>query len=131
MAGESLRVVLEAFEALSQDDIEALTQLLDPEVEWKQIEEPVAVVGPDAVLAALGRWTEMWDDVDVSIREQIEAGDHVLLHLHWSGRSKTGGVPLEQFAYNVFTVRAGKVVRMDEYAADSRAEALGAAGLPA
>ena len=130
MPSENLTLVRETFEAFARGDIGAVIDRLDPEVEWKQIEEPVAVVGPEAVLEAIGRWTEMWDDVDVSIREEIEAGDHVVLLLHWSGRSKTGGVPVEQSAYNVFTLEGGKVVRMQEYGTDSRADALDAAGLP-
>jgi ketosteroid isomerase-like protein len=71
----------------------------------------------------------MWDDLQVSVREQIAAGDHVVLRLHWSGRSKASAVPAEQSIYNVFTMRDGKVVRMREYGADSRTEALGAVGL--
>jgi len=67
--------------------------------------------------------------VQMTVREQIDAGDHVLVLLHWSGRSKPSGIPAEQSAYNVFTLRNGKVVRMREFGADSRAEALEAVGL--
>lgn len=98
-------------------------------VEWSQMEEPESVVGPEAVLEAVGPWTEMWDGVQVSVHEQIDAGDHVVLLLHWSGQSKASAVPAEQSAYNVFTMRDGKVVRMREYGSDSRADALEAAGL--
>jgi ketosteroid isomerase-like protein len=129
MSQENVELILGGFEGFSCGDLDAVVAILDPRVEWKQIEEPEPAVGPDAVLQAVGRWTEMWDDARVSVRECIDAGDHVVLLLHWSGKSKASGVPAEQSAYNVFTMHGGKVVCMSEYGADSRAEALAAAGL--
>ncbi|HEU0024258.1 MAG TPA: nuclear transport factor 2 family protein [Thermoleophilaceae bacterium] len=129
MSQGNVEIILDSFEAFSRGDLDAVVAILDEDVEWKQIEEPEPVRGPEAVLQAVGRWTEMWDGARVSVRECIDAGDTVVLLLHWSGRSKASGVPAEQSAYNVFTMRAGKVVRMREYGADSRAEALTAAGV--
>ncbi len=102
MSQENVEIVLGSFDAFSREDLEAVVAILDPEVEWSQIEEPEPAVGPDAVLEAVGRWTEMWDGVQMTVREQIDAGDHVVVLLHWSGRSKPSGIPAEQSAYNVF-----------------------------
>ena len=129
MSQENVEIVLGSFDAFSRGDLEAVVAILDPEVEWTQIEEPEPAVGPEAVLEAVARWTEMWDGVQMTVREQIDAGDRVVVLLHWSGRSKPSGIPAEQSAYNVFTLRNGKVVRMREFGADSRAEALEAVGL--
>jgi uncharacterized protein len=126
---ENVEIVLGSVEAFSRGDLEGVMATLDPNVEWSQMEEPETVVGPGAVIEAVGRWTEMWDGVQVAVREHIDAGDHVVLLLHWRGRSKPSGIPAEQSAYNVFTMRDGKVVRMREYGADSRADALEAVGL--
>jgi uncharacterized protein len=129
MSQENVEIVLGSFDAFSRGDFEAVVATLDPDVEWSQMEEPETVVGPEAVLEAVGRWMEMWDGVQVRVREQIDAGDHVVLLLHWSGRSKASAVPAEQSAYNVFTVHGGKVIRMREHGSDSRAEVLEAVGL--
>jgi ketosteroid isomerase-like protein len=129
MSQENVEMILGSFDAFSRGDLEAVAAILDPDVEWSQMEEPETVVGPEAVLEAIGRWTEMWDDVHVDVREQIDAGDHVVLLLHWSGRSSASKVPIEQSAYNVFTLHGGKVIRMREYGAHSRTDALEAVGL--
>ena len=129
MSQANVEIVLGSFAAFSRGEFEAVAAILAPDVEWSQMEEPETVVGPEAVLEAIGRWTEMWDDVHVDVREQIDAGDHVLLLLHWSGRNSASQVPVEQSAYNLFTMRGGKVIRMREYGAHSRAEALEAVGL--
>ena len=129
MSQANVEIVRRGFESFGRGDLEAALAMLDPAVEWKQMEEPAAVRGPDAVVEALGRWTEMWTDAEVTPQEWIDAGDTVVAQVKWTGRSKATNVPVEQYAYNVFTLHAGKVVQMQEYGAHSRAEALEAAGL--
>src|SRR5882672_6680760 len=129
MSQENVEIILASFDALSRGDLEAAAAVLDPNVEWSQLEESETAVGPEAVVEAAGRWAEMWDGLRVSVRERIDAGDQVVLLLHWSGRSKPSAIPVEQSIYNVFTMRDGKVVHMREYGAHSRAEALEAVGL--
>ncbi len=89
--------------------------MLDPEVEWKQMEEPEVALGPVAVVEALGRWAEMWSAAEVTPQEWIDADDSVLVRVKWTGRSKETGIQVEQYAYNVFSFRAGRVVQMREY----------------
>jgi uncharacterized protein len=126
---ENVDVIRRSFEAFTRGDLEAALAMLDPAVEWKQMEEPEAAHGPAAVIEALGRWTEMWTGAEVTPQEWIDAGDSVVVRVKWTGRSRATGIPVEQFAYNVFTLHGGKVVRMREYGAHSRAEALEAVGL--
>ena len=60
--------------------------------------------------------------------ELIEAGDRVFLTAHHRGRGRGGsGVEVDARLYSVYTLRNGKVLRIDEYA--DRAEALEATGL--
>jgi ketosteroid isomerase-like protein len=71
----------------------------------------------------------MWIDPVITPDEWIDQEDTVVVRLKWTGSSSRTGVSVTQYAYNVFTLRDGKVIRMREYSADSRNEALKAAGL--
>ena len=109
-------------------DLEVALAMLDPAVQWKQMEEAATAHGPSEVVEALGRWTEMWTDVEATPQEWIDAGDSVVVRVKWRGRSRASGIPVEQSAYNVFDLRGGKVIQMREYGVHSRADALAAAG---
>ena len=118
MSRENVEVVRRGFEAYVRGDTETLLRLVDPEIEWKQIEEPAPVHGPRAGLESVARWDEY-----------IDAGENVVAVVRSKGRGKASGVAVEQVSYQVFTVRDGRVVRMREYGPGERAEALEAAGL--
>ena len=129
MSQENVEIVRRGFEAFRRGDVEAALAMLDPAVEWKQIEEPEVAHRPVEVMEALARWTETWVDAEVEPQEWIDAGDGVVVRVKWTGTSKLTGIEVEQSAYNVFELRNGKVIRMLEYNAHSRAEALAAVGL--
>jgi len=73
------------------------------------------------------RWASAWDELEVSAEEFIDAGNRVLVTAYHRGRGRGSGVEVDTRFYEVYTLRDGKVVRVDEYA--ERAEALDAAGL--
>ena len=60
--------------------------------------------------------------VRVVPREFVDAGDRVVVATLIRGRGRGSGVEVEARFYNVYTVRGGKVVRMDEFT--TRTEAL-------
>ena len=53
--------------------------------------------------------------------------DRVFVTVRFHGRGRASGVEVETRLYEVYMLRDGKVLRIDEY--DDRAEALEAAGL--
>jgi ketosteroid isomerase-like protein len=63
----------------------------------------------------------------VTFEEIIDAGDQVVVVAHHQGRGRASGVDVDTRFYEVYTLREGKVWRVDEYT--ERAEALEAAGL--
>jgi ketosteroid isomerase-like protein len=63
----------------------------------------------------------------VTSEEFLDMGDRVVATLHFRGRGRGSGIETEARFYEVYTVRDGKIVRMDEYT--SHAEALEAVGL--
>ena len=68
-----------------------------------------------------------FDELKVTVEEIIDAGDQVVVVAHHQGRGRESGVEVDTRFYEVYTLREGKVSRVDEYT--ERAEALEAAGL--
>lgn len=104
-----------------------VTQFLDPGIVWNPVEEEPST-GIEAVLSYIDRWTGEWDDYEQDVESLLDAGDSVVATIHFRGRGKASGIEADARLYEVWTVRQGRVVRMDEYG--ERAEALEAVGLP-
>jgi ketosteroid isomerase-like protein len=68
-----------------------------------------------------------FEELRVTVDEIIDAGDQVVLVAHHQGRGRKSGVAVDARYYEVYTLREGKVSRVDEF--DEMAEALEAAGL--
>ena len=83
--------------------------------------------GNDDVLVNYARWNEAWEGTETTIEEVIGHGDRVFLAARFHARGRASGVEVGTRLYEVFTLRDGKVLRIDEY--EHRADALEAAGL--
>ena len=126
MSQEDVEIVRTAIEAWGAGDMDSFCASLDPDMVWNPVEE-VASQGHAAVLATLARWRGEWDEYEQTAEEFVDIGDRVLATVHFQGRGRGSGIDIDQRFYEVYTVRTGKIVRMDEYT--SRAEALEAVGL--
>ena len=73
------------------------------------------------------RWASEFEELEVSAEEFIDGGDRVLVTARHRGRGRLSGVEAEGRFYEVYTLRDGKVIRVDEYV--ERAQALEAVGL--
>jgi ketosteroid isomerase-like protein len=128
MSQENVEVVRRAFayEVYGRGDRAEAEAIFDPYVVMKPTEEGPSY-GLDAVRDNFEHWREAWDELEVRVEEVIDAGDHVLLTAHHRGRGQGSGVEVDTRFYDVYMLRDGKVVRVDEFS--ERAEALEAAGL--
>ena len=72
-------------------------------------------------------WLEPWASYRVTVEELIDAGQHVVALTRNYGRREGMENEVELVAAAIFTFRAGKVARWEDYA--DRAAALAAAGL--
>jgi ketosteroid isomerase-like protein len=104
---------------------EALTHA-DPEIVWNPAEES-ATQGHDAVRASLVRWKREWDDYELLPEEFEHMGNRVVAAVRLRGRGRGSGIAVDARFYEVYTLRQGKIVRMDQFT--QRAEALEAVGL--
>jgi ketosteroid isomerase-like protein len=98
----------------------------DPGIVWNPTEESAAQ-GHDAVRASLVRWKAEWDDYELLPEEFEPTGDRVVVAVRMRARGRASGIPVDARFYDVYTLRNGKISRMDQFT--RRSEALEAAGL--
>jgi ketosteroid isomerase-like protein len=122
MSQETMEVVRK-FLLLEVDEALAYA---DPDIVWNPAEESAAQ-GHDAVRASLVRWKGEWDDYGLLPEEFEQMGDRVVAAVRVRGRGRGSGVEVDARFYDVFTLREGKIVRMDQFT--QRSEALAAAGV--
>ena len=124
MSQEYVEIVRRFLDVVDVD--EALTYA-DPAIVWNTIEE-LPTQGHDEVRASLAHWKAEWDDYKVMPEEFVDMGDRVVVTVRLRGRGRGSGVEIDARFYDVYTVRDGKIVRMDQFT--ERSQAIQAAGLP-
>lgn len=121
-----MEIVSAIFDAYAREGVGGGSEFLDPEIVWNAADE-TPQHGVDAAVAYMERWETEWEELTTVPEEFIDAGDRVLVAVRFSGRGRASGVEVDALLYEVFSLRNGKVVRMDEFT--DRSEALRAAGL--
>jgi len=122
---------------MSQENVEVVQRFLvlevdealayaDPNIVWNPAEESAAE-GHDAVRASLLRWKGEWDDYELLPEEFEHMGDRVVVAVRVRGRGRASGIEVDARFYDVYTLREGKIIRMDQFT--ERSDALEAAGL--
>jgi len=139
MSQENVEIVRKAFENLNaflrgELTSEALSELLDPQIEWDWHDLPPVPDAPQhlrgapEVIGFLEQFRRAWADLTTEPLELIEApDDRVLASTRLSGRGRESGVSIEAHPFQLFTIRDEKVRIMEFFR--HRAEALEAAGL--
>jgi uncharacterized protein len=128
---------------MSQENVEIVRRAFAYEIDGVgDRAEAEAIFHPDVVMTSvfeapfhgwhamrddIERWASVWENLTVTIEEIIDAGEQVVLVAHHRGRGRGSGVEVDTRFYEVYTLRDGKVVRVDEFS--ERGNALQAAGL--
>jgi ketosteroid isomerase-like protein len=123
MSQENVEIVRRFLIVVDVD--EALTYA-DPGIVWNPTEE-LPTQGHDAVRESLARWKGEWHDYKVMPEEFVDSGDRVLVTVRLGGRGRGSGIEIDALFYDVYTVRDGKIVRMDQFT--ERRQAFEAVGL--
>jgi ketosteroid isomerase-like protein len=132
MSQQDVDVVLDQFAGVNERDF--------ARVMAGYAEDVVLVVPPDAFLntgifdgrEAVGEWFGDWfrnfePDYRFEIEETRDLGEVVYLDASHHGRGRSSGVEVHDRNGYLYTVRGGKIVRVEIY--DSPADALEAAGV--
>ena len=127
---------------MTQDNVELVRRgvanvhdfwaMLDDHVIWDLRARPLPDLNPvyegrDAVIKASTHYWGTWDDYQVQAEEILVEGPRVVVILHERGRGKGSGAPFDQQHPQLWTFRAGRIIRWESFS--SRADALEAAGL--
>jgi ketosteroid isomerase-like protein len=128
MSEENVEVVRRAFayEVYGVGDRAVAEAIFDPNVMMNPTDERPSY-GFEAMRSDYKRWASAFDELEVSAEEFIDAGDCVLVTAYHRGRGRNSGVEVDNRFYELYTLRDGKVVRVDEFT--DQPEALKAAGL--
>jgi len=118
-------VLLDYLGAIRAGDRDAIRAVLDPEVIWQGLHDGWVCHGPNEVIETLQEALELRRDV--AALEFVRAGDRVLMGVRGPAIDEVGGEPLGGQIFNVFTLRKGRIVRIQDYRL--REEALRAAGV--
>jgi len=115
--------IVRRFLALELDEALAYA---DPEIVWNPAEES-STQGHEAVRASSVRWRAEWEDYEVIPEDFADMGERVLATVRQRARGRGSGIRIDARFYDLYTLRDGKIVRMDQFM--ERSEALEAARL--
>jgi ketosteroid isomerase-like protein len=130
MSQENVEVVRKVHEAINDRNEAALLKLLDPDIVWVQnpnAPDPGKLYGHDGVRELRDVIDETFGDVSLQVDEFLDAGEVVVALGRMHARGKGSGVEVEEARAWVWSLRDGKVIRHQTFAA--RPDALEAAGL--
>jgi uncharacterized protein len=130
MSAENVELVRAAYEAWNRGDVDAVLQYLDPDVELRDPPEaPDAQVwhGHEGYRRQLEQFMAAWAEASIEPEEIVDAGDKVLVRVHYRVRGKGQGIEVELRIFHVITLRDGKGVVIQVHGDEARARE--AAGL--
>jgi ketosteroid isomerase-like protein len=100
---------------------------MHPDFEWRPLEaSPVARVyrGREQVRHYVEDWLSTFESLRLELEEATEAAERVVAVVRGHGRGRASGLELDNRFCQVWTVRDGTAVAMEEHA--TRAQALAA-----
>jgi ketosteroid isomerase-like protein len=121
-----VQIIRAAFEAWEGAGMVAVLDFLAFEIEWKvRVDLPDAQLyrGHEGIRELMSHFDEVMEDMWFEHQELIPVGDdQVLAPLRWGGRGKGSGMDFDEGREAwVFTVRAGKIARVEEFATKEQA----------
>jgi ketosteroid isomerase-like protein len=133
MSRENVEIVRRSVELWDQGDLDSGLAFYDPDVEidftrfagWP---EAGVYRGVPEFRRLLTEWLGTWETHEATIDTILDAGDdRVLVLVSQRGRSRGSTAEVEISLGQIYTLRDGLIVGLDQYT--NRAEALAAAGL--
>jgi ketosteroid isomerase-like protein len=126
MSQANIEVVRRLFDSYVRGDYAEAATCLAVDVVY-EVGQELPARGREAVRVMWERWDDTWDELETVPEEFIDAGDQVLVTVHYSARGRGSGIKFEERLFDVYTFCDGRCVRKREFR--RRSEALEAAGL--
>jgi ketosteroid isomerase-like protein len=118
-------------EALNRGDIDGMLGCMHPDFEWRPLEaSPVARVyrGREEVRRYVEDWLSTFESVRLDLEDTTLVADRVVAVVRGQGRGRVSGLELASSFCQVWTLRLGTAVAMEEYG--TREQALAALRSP-
>lgn len=111
-------VVRKIIDALNSGNVDGVLAGMDADFEWTPLEDsPIAGTyrGHDQVRRYVEDWLGTFDGLRLNLEELSEVDDHVVVVVRGHGRGRASGVELDNRFCQVWTLRGGTALRMQEY----------------
>jgi ketosteroid isomerase-like protein len=126
MSQANVDVVKRLFESYRRGAYAEAAACLAADVVY-EVGQELPLRGREEVSAMWERWDSTWDELETVPEEFTDAGDQVLVTVHYSARGRGSGIEYEERLFDVYTFSDGRCVRKREFR--ERSEAVEAAGL--
>ena len=130
MSQENVEIMRSGYAALAEQGVEAVLAFADPEFEATTppslASEPGTYRGHEGVRRWFGSFGGAMEGIYFEGQEFTSVGDKVLVDTKLHARGRTTGIETEQRAFLVWTLREGRVTRVETFA--ERGQALESAG---
>jgi ketosteroid isomerase-like protein len=115
-----VKLVREIIEALNRGDVDGMLERMHPDFEWRPLEASPAAGGVyrghEQVRGYVEDWLTTFDNLRLDLEEPTEVADRVIAVVYGHGRGRASGLQLDTRFCQVWTVRGGTAVGMEEYA---------------
>ena len=111
-------------QALNRGDLDEMLGRMHPDFEWRPLEaSPVARVyrGREQVRRYVEDWLGTFQSLRVELEDPTQVGDRLVVEVRGHGRGRASGVQLETRFCQVWTLRSGMAVAMEEHATREQA----------
>jgi ketosteroid isomerase-like protein len=118
-------------EALNRGDLDGMLERMHPDFEWRPLEaSPVARVyrGHEQVRRYVEDWLGTFESLRLELEDPTQVADRVVVEVRGHGRGRASGVELASRFCQVWTLRQGAAVAMEEHT--SREQALASVAGP-
>jgi ketosteroid isomerase-like protein len=105
-------------EALNRGDVDGMLARMHPQFEWRPLEaSPVARVyrGREQVRRYVEDWLSTFANLRLDLEGPTEVADHVVAVVHGHARGRASGLELDTRFCQVWTVRGGRAVGIEEF----------------
>jgi ketosteroid isomerase-like protein len=116
LSESDVAVVRTFYDAVARKDVDAILDVLDPQVVWRTPESLPwggTFHGHEGFREFFGKLVQEPVDNRREVEEYLDAGDRIVTQLRLFGRAKDGDTETEVPEVHVWTVRNGKIVDLE------------------
>jgi ketosteroid isomerase-like protein len=132
MSQKNVDLVRSLYDAVQRGDYEWPFEVLDTNILWDirlRLPDMAKVYrGHDGIRDFWREWLAAWETLEFNLPAVEDREDLVIFEVKQRNRGRASGVAVDFHYFQAFAVRDGRVTAV--YAADTKAEALAAAGVP-